>query len=170
MTPKTLKPSGQRLDYMAELVAEAVLGEPLDSPDSMWMGRGTDMEDEARGWYELTRGVDVDVVGFVVNGGVGCSPDGLVGSDGLVEIKIRKAANHMAAVMAGVHGALDTQIQGQLMVTERAWCDVIHYNPQLPSQVVRVERDEDYVGALRAALLGFTNELAAALAALALPS
>lgn len=172
ITPKTLKPSGQRADYMGELIAEAVLGEPLESPESLWMNRGGEMETEARGWYELTRGVDVDEVGFITSddGLVGGSPDGLVGEPGIVEIKIRKAAAHMGVVMSEDHGASNTQIHGLMWLTGREWCDVIHYNPKLPSKVQRVHRDEDYIGALAAALLSFTNELTEALARVKTPA
>ena len=72
LTPKTRKPSASRDSYRAELVAEYLMGQPLDWGTSAWMERGTELEDEARRWYEMDRGVDVEQVGLVLR------DDGLV--------------------------------------------------------------------------------------------
>src|SRR5512147_2635140 len=84
ITPKG-KPSAQAEAYMCALLAERFTNQPcLSEPGSPWMERGAGMEDEARRWYELRRGLEVRRVGFCTleDGSAGCSPDGLVGEDG----------------------------------------------------------------------------------------
>ena len=103
-------------------------------------------------------------VGFIEAHGAGGSPDGLVAPDGLVEFKCHKAEVHKLIQMTGDLGVKLTQPQGLMWVADRAWCDVVHFNPTLAPVVLRVMRDEDFIGALAAAVLGFTNDLAAALA------
>ena len=80
---------------------------------------------------------------------VGCSPDGLVGEDGLLELKCPMAPTHLLwlcrGVMPHVHRA---QVQGQIWVSGRSWCDFMSYHPQLPPLLVRVEPDERYQAAL----------------------
>lgn len=149
VTPRTRKPSGARPKYRAELLAEWLLGQPLDDGSSSFMERGTDMEDRARRWYELQYDVDVQQVGFILrdDGACGGSPDGLVGDDGGLEIKCPNAVNHVQ-YMLGDDPDYIGQVQGSMYLTDRAWWDVLSYNPDLPPVVNRVERDEDYIKAL----------------------
>lgn len=149
--PRILTPS--RLDYSkgarafaAELIGERILGAPLEGYDgNMWTGRGTDMEAEAVLWYEFYRNVEVDRVPFITTdaGNFGGSPDGLVGDDGLVEIKCRSASHHMRCI-TGVDEIADRlQTQGYLWLTGREWIDVVAYNPELPKKIVRQYPDEE---------------------------
>lgn len=147
MTPETRKYSKAADLYICELVAERLLDASLDdSWTSAYAERGTELEDEARTWYEMTRDVDVRQVGFVLrdDGRVGCSPDGLVEPDGGVEIKCLSAHRHME-VVAGGFPAMMTQVQGGMWICERDWWDVIAYNPGLPKSVIRVWRDDGYI-------------------------
>lgn len=147
VTPKTRKPSAAADGYLTELVAERILGGPLDTANSIWMDRGEDLEPEARAWYELATGNTVTEVGFCLRDDidVGGSPDGLVGDDGLVEIKCRKAANHLKAVLDLAPIATETQVQGLMWVTGRKWCDEVAYCPDLPQKIKRTMRDPEWM-------------------------
>lgn len=163
LTPKTLKPAAGRVGYMHELLAEWMLGEQLDAAETEWMSRGRDMEPDAVAWYEFHRGIDTTQVGFVLrdDGKVGCSPDRLVGPDGMLEVKCRGPKAHIACLL-GDDPALTTQVQGGLWIAEREWCDQIGYHDQLPPVVTRTYRDEAVIKALSDALEQFLDELAEA--------
>lgn len=149
MTPKTLKPSAQASGYRAELVAEWLLGHPLDWGTNAYMERGMELEEEAKRYYAFQTGQEVETVGLVLrdDGLVGGSPDGLVGMHGLVEIKCPLAVQHVR-YMLGEEPDYIGQVQGYLYLTGRRWCDVLSYHPDLPPVIQRVERDEDYIAAL----------------------
>lgn len=159
VTPKTLKPSASSRRYLRELLAEYMLGEPVDQGASQWMERGTALEVEARRWYEFDRGVEVRTVGFVqTNDGLcGCSPDGMVNDDGLLEIKNPSAVVHVGYMLEpeALVDEYRAQVQGQLWVCEREWCDLLSYTPAtrgLEPVVVRVEYDPAWGDALTLAV------------------
>jgi hypothetical protein len=160
LTPKTRKPSGGRFRYRAELLAEWLLGQRLEDGTSSWMERGTEMEDEARNYYALQGDVDVEQVGFCVrdDGKAGCSPDGLVLSDGLLEIKCPSALVHVSYMLGDSPDYLG-QCQMQLYIMERAFVDVLSYNPDLPPVINRVPRNEEYIKALVPVLDDFLETL-----------
>lgn len=168
LTNKTLKPSEQAKAYMAKLVAETLIGEPIEEPGSAFMDRGTEMEPEARGWYEFAQGVDVEQVGFITtdDGRVGCSPDGLVGEDGGLELKCPAAHTHAAYAMDpdALVLAYRGQVQAGLYVTGRAWWDIVSYNPVMEPVLVRVLPDPTYRAALEPVLAKFLADMDAALA------
>ena len=156
--------------YAAELIAEKLLGRPLDwgvslneeggKLSTIWTERGTDMEEEARKWYAFHRDLDVTQVGFVTiqEGEIGGSPDGLAGDDGVVEIKCRAAKMH-ARAMCGVDKTADRlQTQGYLWLTGRDWVDVVAYNDVLPKRIDRAYRDKTVIDALTAQVNRFLNE------------
>ena len=157
LTPKTMKLSGQAAGYRNELPAEWFLGEPNDAGRSEFMARGNDMEDEAVKWYEFERNVTVDRVGFCLTDDkqIGCSPDGLVGDDGGLEIKIQSASNHVGSLLTEDDEQHRCQIQGGLYVTGRQWWDRLYYHPTLPSVVRRMERDDEFINPLEVALTEF---------------
>ena len=135
----------------------------------MWTGRGTDMEAEARRWYEFYREVTVDEVGFITtdDGTIGGSPDGMVGDDGGVEIKCRSAKHHMECVL-GISDIADRlQVQGYLWLTGRPWWDVVAYNPDLPKKIVRTYQDPTVQVAIEKALDEFFVDMEKAEKALA---
>ena len=152
LTPKTRKPSASQGAYRAELVGEWILGQFMEWGTTDWVERGTELEDEARRWYEMAHDVGVDQVGFVLrdDGLAGCSPDGLVGHDGGLEIKNLKLSHHMKYLLDIESLATNYvgQVQGCLYLTGREWWDILSYNPELPPVVCRVERDEEYIAAL----------------------
>lgn len=164
ITPKTMKPSAQAIGYASQLLAEWLTGETVAETLGGFVARGSEMEAEAVAWYELTRGVKVDRVGFVLapEVGIGCSPDGLVGDDGDVEIKCLSAANHVRALLEPDDADYRLQVQGRLWITGRRWCDLVRYYPKdfMPSIVERYERDEEVIGPLSEAVLAFVDKLA----------
>jgi len=164
ITPATLKPSASAGPYALQLATEWALGMPEDDTQSQWMDRGNEQEDEARSWYGFTRDVEVRQVGFCRrdDGLVGASPDGLVGDDGGIEIKVLAAKNHLAMLLdpARFEVAHRMQVQGGLLVTGRSWWDLIAYNCDLPKLVVRVERDPEIIDALEVGLQSLLARLA----------
>ncbi|HEX7117452.1 MAG TPA: YqaJ viral recombinase family protein [Longimicrobiales bacterium] len=164
LTPKTLKPSGQREQYRNQLLAEWILGYPIDwGASSAWMERGTDLEAEARAAYELETGTDVQQVGFIRHDDIafGGSPDGLIGDDGGVEIKCPAIHTHIGYMLAPdtLADEYRGQVQTLLALTGRQWWDLWAYNPELPPVRVRVERDAEYIKAFGKALLEFVRSL-----------
>lgn len=117
------------------------------SPESFtneYMQRGTELEPEARAWYEFERNIDVVSGGFFeYNSWIGASPDGLIGEDGLLEIKCPKYSTMMDyLIKKELPKTYYYQVHGQLLVTDRQWCDFLAYHPSLPKFVLRVERDK----------------------------
>ena len=159
------KPSKSAEGYKFELLGELMMGRPLDSPKYLWMERGNELEEEAANWYEFQTDTALEIVGFCTtdDGLIGASPDRLVGDDGLVELKCPKPENHVRYLLfpdRGVEKDYAVQVQGQLYVTERKWCDIVSYHPDLPRVIVHVERDEEYIALLDAALKEFCVQLA----------
>jgi hypothetical protein len=143
--------------YMVKLLAEWVLGKPLDDGASGgFIARGTSMEPEGRAWYSFTRDVEIQQIGFITrdDGRCGCSLDGTVGSDGTIEVKCYGLEDHIAALLEADDSHLP-QIQGGLWISERQWCDRIYYSPCLPPVVARVYRDEPYIAQLAASVEAF---------------
>ena len=150
-----------RKKYLYQLVAERLTGEPSESYTNANMERGLAMEAEARDLYEFMADEEVQQVGFVRNGDMGCSPDGLIGDAGLVEIKTRLPHIQVEALLEKRCPPDNyAQVQGQIMVCEREWCDYVSYWPKLPLMTVRVQRDDKYIKELQEKLKVFLDELA----------
>lgn len=162
ITPRTMKPSASAKDYMHLKLAEWLLDAPLDDAISQWMERGYQLEEEAVNLYELQHDTDTEAVGFILRDdrAAGASPDRLVGADGLLEIKCPSAKVHVGYLLGSVADDYRCQVQGQLYIAEREWCDVVSYCPGLPLAEVRVQRDEEFIGRLEGALDVFLAELA----------
>ena len=144
------EPSKSMEGYAHSLAAELFSGKPeLDAWEgNQFSERGKVLEEEAITWYEFTRDETVVPVGFVTNDEetLGCSPDGLIGNDGLIEVKCLKAERHIEVVLYHKkHGKCPTsyfqQTQGQMLICERKWCDILFYHPDLPSLIIRQEPD-----------------------------
>lgn len=150
ISPKQRKPSAQATKLCYEMLAEKVLGRSLSDASSGFMQRGTEMEAEARAWYEFERDVDVEQVGLVLRDDerVGCSPDGLVGEDGGLEIKCPSAAVHLGYLVDGPGDDYYCQVQGSLWVTGRKWWDLTSFCPGFPTVCVRFQRDAEFIAAL----------------------
>lgn len=149
ITAKTHKPSTSMDKLCFDSLAEVVLGRSLEDATTAFMERGTLVEEEARLWYEMEHNVDVRRVGLAVrdDGRVGCSPDGLVGDNGGLEIKCPSAGVHMKYLLAGVDDYF-VQIQGSLWVTGRDWWDFLSYCPGLPPVLLRYEPDKAFIAKL----------------------
>lgn len=151
--PSTGKPSASKGadTYRNRCVAERIIGEPLTDFQSSGMERGSSMEVEAAGWYALETGLSPSVVGFVLTDDerAGCSPDRLVGSTGLLEMKCPMAHTQVGYVLnpTSLFEAYRVQVMGQLLVTGREWVDMLSYSPVMASVIYRVNR-ADHVGYL----------------------
>ena len=101
--------------------------------ESWDMQRGTLLEPEGRKEYEKIKGVKVKEVGGVELGKyIWVSPDGLIDNDGLVEIKCRNNEKHLDLLRTEkVSSGVIWQMQMQMLVTGRKWCDFVSYNPNL---------------------------------------
>jgi hypothetical protein len=129
------------------------------------MERGMMLEGQAADFYGLEMGTELQKAGFFTDAQkrFGASPDRLIGDDGLLEIKCLMPAGHVAQLISGkVDAKYMPQVQGQLMVTGRAWCDLLFYHPEMPSMIHYIERDEDYIEGLRLGLYEFCGKLSAA--------
>ncbi len=156
-------PTSTRRTYMNKLIGERITGEPMDTYTNKNMERGHEWEDQARATYELTQDVEVRQVGFIENQrlNAGCSPDGLVGDDGLIEIKTR-AAHLMVDLLdkRETPKAHLAQVQCAMLVSGRMWCDLIVYNPHFPPFISRIDRDVGACTKIKAAINEFYIEMA----------
>lgn len=150
-----------RRKYLLSLAGELLTGEPMESYSNAHMERGKLMEEEARDAYCFMKDAEPERVGFIRNGQKGCSPDSLIGSDGMLEIKTKKPDLLIDALLKDEflpeHKA---QCQGALWVAEREWIDLAVYWPRLPLLVKRAYREPDYIAKLSAAVDAFNSELA----------
>jgi len=166
VTPAKLKPGSGAETYRMELLAEWVSGIASDAASGPFLERGTEQESHARGWYAFERDVEPVEVGLCLSddGLVGASPDALVGEDGLLEIKTPGLAKHLGFLLAGPGREYALQIQGQLWVTGREWCDWVSFNPDpsIPSKLLRYPRVPEIQDALTKYIPEFVAELALA--------
>ena len=145
---QAIQAQGKGLDtYILELMAEYYSNGVTVSYTNENMERGNELEAQARAIYELETGNEVQEVGFVeYDSYVGCSPDGMVGEEGLVEIKCPTNKVFFAYML---DGKIDTkywwQMQMQLMITGRKWVDYVVYNPNYDKSIIiqRVEPDTE---------------------------
>ena len=186
ITPSRGNASEQWLTYANHLLAERCLGRRVDTYTSEHMERGAKVEDDARLWYEMDQGIDTEQIGFITtdDGLVGCSPDFLVGDDGLGEIKCPKPATMIEYSMGALiellrHTGEDQdllaflvrfrnkttaekyrpQLQGQLYVSDRDWTHVIAWHEEINPLIAPIERDEKYIDKLEAELDRFSRYL-----------
>ena len=159
---KSGKPSTQAEKYLHKLLAERIMGHPVANHVTGWMDRGSQMESEAVAYYEGVRELDTVRVGFVTNDTktIGASPDRLVGDNGLLEIKVPSEHVHVSYLLTrAVDAEYYPQVQGQLFIAERAWLDIMSYHPEMPPALIRVERDDDFIKKLSAAVGAFSEAL-----------
>ena len=159
--------SATRDNYMAQLVCERLTGEKGESFTNAAMQHGTETEPLARAAYEAFKDVLVDEVGFVPHPSIimaGASPDGLVGDDGLLEIKCPNTATHIETLLSQtVPSKYNTQMQFQMACTNRSWCDFVSFDNRLPQElqlfVKRVPRENMYIKLMEEEIVKFLNEL-----------
>ncbi len=166
--------SASRANYLAQLIAERLTGSPAESYTNAAMQHGVDTEPEARAAYEFYQGVMVEQVAFVPHPKIdqaGASPDGLVGADGLVEIKCPNTATHLETLLGqAVPAKYADQMQFQMACTGRKWCDFVSYDPRMPEHmrlfIRRVARDDKRITDLETEIAGFLLEMAVKLSEL----
>lgn len=160
MSTKTHKLLAGAETYMHELLAEWLVGIPNSIEQRGFIERGHDLESHAVAWYEFERNVTTTPVGICLldNRLAACSPDRLVEEEGGLEIKCPAAKGHVAN-MLGMGDEYFAQVQGNLWITGRKWWDLVSFHPTIPSVIVRIERDEEYMDALDVAMREFFNRL-----------
>ena len=159
--------SASRDNYMAQLICERLTGQQGESFTNAAMTWGTETEPLARSAFEAYADVMVEEVGFVPHPRIrdsGASPDGLVGAEGMLEIKCPNTATHIDTLLTQtVPGKYITQMQWQMACCERQWCEFVSFDPRLPQDlqlfVKRVEFDPEYVAMLEKEVIQFLAEL-----------
>lgn len=163
-----------RENYMSELIVERLTGQPYESYTNAAMQRGLELEPEARVAYEFYADCVVEQTGFVPHPSIvmsGASPDGLIGGDGLCEIKCPNTGTHIETLLSSlIDRKYLVQMQWQMACTGRAWCDFVSYDPRMPEQmrlfVKRVLRDDILIAGLTKDVSEFLAELDGKIAAL----
>ena len=159
--------AASRKNYKLQLVTERLTNKKIDSYTNQAMQDGIDREPIAREIYEKLKEVKVQEVGFVQHHRIehaGASPDGLVGDDGIIEIKCPIETTHTTNLLERkLPSKYKPQVQFQLSTTGRKWCDFISYNPNFEPRlqliVIRVERDDEYIEMLEFEILKFLAEV-----------
>lgn len=156
-----------RAKYMGELIAENLTHEPTPSFVNAAMQHGTDTEPQAAAAYSFYTDAELELVGFVDHPSIdqaGCSPDRLIGKDGLVEIKCPQTSTHIDTLLGGsIPKKYIDQMQWQMACTKREWCDFVSFDPRMPpaSQlfIKRVERDKERIQELENMVVDFLFEM-----------
>ena len=152
------KPSKQWREYACVLITERILQQKFEFYNSPAMERGLIVEADAVDWYEFDQDVTTQRVGFITddNHTLGCSPDRLVGAEGLLEIKAPLPHTQVDYWISGeISERFRPQLQGQLYISQRSWVDIVCWHDVLPKLVMRVEPDEKFIEALDRELLIF---------------
>jgi putative phage-type endonuclease len=145
-----------RANVRADLVCERLTGAPTDTYTNSAMQWGIDHEPAARAAYEFYRDCDVELVAFVDHPRIamsGCSPDGYVGTEGLVEFKCPSTATHIETLLGeSVQDKYRKQVLWQMACTGRKWADLVSFDPRMPAEmqlhVIRIDRDEKAIAKL----------------------
>ncbi len=156
--------SSSRLKYLRQKAGERVNGEIRETYKNGFMDKGNEREDESRKIYEFINDVEVKQVAFGFlneNRDVGCSPDGLIGKDGMWENKNAEGDIQIERLEEGWKWKGDHyhQVQGNLWVFDRKWCDLVSYSRNFPQVIIRVKRNEDYIDTLSHEIKKFNIEL-----------
>lgn len=154
----TIAVNGKGLETLIfEKAEELISGQIKEGYKNADMLRGNELEPKARNLYELETENIVNQVGFVeLDEYIGCSPDGMIGNDGLMEVKCPTFRVYYDYLTTGlVDKGYMWQMQMQMYVTERKWCDYVVYNPlfkKTPIIIKRIERDENAINKLQVGL------------------
>lgn len=161
--------SKTREKYKNEVIRERLTGKQVQGYINPSMERGTLLEPIARASYEVLHNVIVDQVPFIDHPTIkmaGCSPDGLVGDNGLIEIKIPNPENHIKALLTDNKELITTyfsQVQWQLACSNRSWCDLISFDPDLSEEyqfsISRIYRDDEWIKQAENEVIKFLSEV-----------
>ena len=165
-------PGAARKTYMGDLIAERLSGVPKQGFTNAAMQWGTETEPQARAMYSFQTDNLVLETGFIPHPSIeftGASPDGLVGDDGLVEIKCPNTATHIETLRGGkIDREYLLQMHWQMICCERQWCDFVSFDPRLPAEmqmhIVRVDRDAELSAEIEAEVSAFLTEMNEAVA------
>lgn len=160
--------NGKGLETLVyQKAAECITNKLPEAYTNADLERGKELESTARNSYELETGNKVTEIGFVeLDSRIGCSPDGFVGTDGLVEFKCKNDINYLKFLLSKeVETAHLWQVQMQMYVCDRQWCDYVVFNPNFPEPltIVRVERNEASIAKIKVGLSQGVAELEAIL-------
>lgn len=140
-------------NYILEVVAEMFSSSEKEHYSNEHTERGNELEPIARSMYELQNDVEVEEIGFAeYNDFVGCSPDGLVGKDGMIEIKCPDDKTYFNLLMnEKIDNAYIWQCQMNMLILERKWCDLVFYNPNFEKsmKIFRLEPDKEMFSKLK---------------------
>jgi hypothetical protein len=160
--------AAERRNYRARLVVERLTGKPVSGFTTSAMRQGTEREPLARDAYMVQTGNFVQQIGLALHDELeaGASPDGLIDTDGGLELKCPELASHLEYLRLKTEPAIYTpQIQGCMWITGRQWWDFASFNPDFPPHlqlvIRRVERDDIYIAGLALAVEVFMNEVRA---------
>jgi putative phage-type endonuclease len=159
-------PSKTAETYMMELIAEKLTGQSKPFFENDAMRWGTETEPQARSMYSVNNDfVDVREVAFIeYNEFIGVSPDGLIGDDGMLEIKCPTTTTQIKRALSDDYSAdYKAQIQMQLWVAGREWCDFVSFDPRLDCGASylqqRVYRDEKYIEEMESKVFAFVDSM-----------
>jgi putative phage-type endonuclease len=160
-------PSASRNNYLIELALQRVTKTIEESYTNDAMAWGVQNEGSARVAYEVSTGNFVDQIAFVNHPtitGFGCSPDGLVGNDGLIEIKCPNSATHWGYIKTNEPPQkYIIQMQAQMAVTGAKWCDFVSFDPRMPEKsqllIVHIPRDPEFILYMEAEINQFLSEV-----------
>ena len=164
---------GMRVNYMWQIVVERLTRQPMKTYQSKTMLEAHEWEPMARAAYTFHTDHEVEQVAFVDHIDIpqcGCSPDGLVGKEGLVEIKCPELTAHMDTMLKDtIPSEYFKQMQFQMACTGRRWCDYVSFNADLPERmrkaIIRVDRDGTAISAMEAEVRHFQTQVDLALSA-----
>lgn len=167
---KAGKRSADGTKYLWQQVIERLTGQPAPVARTVAMQWGTDQEPAALQAYNEAHLVSIEAVGFVQHPtlAVGCSPDGLVTEDmaatGLVEIKCPfNSANHLETWLSGMPEEHMAQVQGQMWLTQREWCDFVSFDPRMPADLQlytqRIKGNPEFQAKLEREIIAFSAEV-----------
>ena len=165
-----------RHTYMGQLISERLTGIPTEMFQTPAMRWGNEMEASAVDAYQAATGADVFRVGFLMHPVIafsGASPDRLISSDGLLEVKCPTSPTHIEMLLTGhIPDRYILQMQWQMACAARQWCDFVSYDPRMPEPhemfITRVARDDEKIASLEAEVAQFLGEADHKVAALML--
>ncbi len=165
-------PTADRTRYLWQIVTERLTGQPVQMPDAAPLRWGRENEDAARTAYLFTSSARLTETGFVAHPTLACgaSPDGLLSDEtdpdgmfGLIEIKCPWSSQvHLETWLNGMPEDHQAQIQGQIWLTGREWCDFVSFDPRMPADlqlyVQRVKGDPEFQARLEREIIAFSAE------------
>lgn len=164
MTPGE-KPSTSADGYMNHLLAERILGRPIDAFKSAAMEHGNDFEANAIAAYEFMHNATTHKIGFITtdDGLLGCSPDSFIDEqpEGMLEAKSPTPAVQVSYLIAagGASKEYKVQLQSELWICEKEWVDIVACAPGFPDAVFRTYRDDAFITKLAAHVRSFSGRL-----------